>query len=613
MSELGALTVKISADTTELKGALKDADNQIKKTGDSLDANLSAGLKTLAIASAAAVAGLGYFVKQTMDAIGTTTDLAYRLNTSIASLQAFQRAAQLTGIEDTSGLLTIFNRQLSEAATTAEGPAAEALKRLNLTAAQLLELPIDQRVQLLGERMVALVPAGQQAAMATAFFGRSAQAMLEILRDSGSIQSAKKELEDLGVALSDIDAEKVNEAGDAMTTFGLAVQGAATQLTLAMAPVIYKISQDFAQAARETGGFKSVMEGVALTSYMVYEGLSNVAKGLGMVVLQGAIAAQQIEEFLFSANNTDSITKLRTTIDDMWKSMDGSMAVESFKLAQEELAKIAQQAAEKKDIGNTDVGAVGLTEAQKKALDDKINALREATMQEIELENYKYQENAKLLLEALEAKRITMEEYNKIFFDMDLKHIQSITDLNRKAALDRIAIAERESRDVNAMRTQSVNLAVGLLQTLGQKSKAAALAAILLNRGLAIATTIQNTAVAQMRALAELGPIAGAAAAGTIGAYGAAQIGLIAATGLLEAGGALSGGGDIGSGGNTVGTATSSINANQTALTSNTGAVPNNAVVQITLVGDNYGKEQVRNLITAINDAVADGSTLRLT
>jgi hypothetical protein len=53
--------------------------------------------------------------------------------------------------------------------------------------------------------------------------------------------------------------------------------------------------------------------------------------------------------------------------------------------------------------------------------------------------------------------------------------------------------------------------------------------------------------------------------------------------------------------------------ASNVGLTGNTGAVPNQAVVQITLVGDNYGKEQVRNLISAINDAVADGSTLRLT
>lgn len=615
MSELGALTVKISADTTELKNALKDTDSQVKRAGESLDSNLASSLKNIAVVSAAAVAGLGYFVKQTMDAIGANVDLAYRLNTTVASLQALQRAAQLAGVEDASGMLNIFNRNLSEAALTAEGPAQDALKKLNLTASQLLSLPVDERVSLLGQRMMELIPAGQQAAIATAFFGRSAQQMLEVLRNSNAIQDAKKELSDLGVLLSDIDAQKVDEAGDAMTTFGLAVQGAGNQLSLALSPVIYKISQDFANAARETGGFKTIMEGVAVTSYMVYEGLSNVAKGLGMVVLQGAIAAQQIEEFLFRANNTESISKLRSTIDDMWKSMDGTMSVEAFRKSQEEITKIAEEALAKKQIGNTDIGGVGMSEKDRKALEDNIKALREATMQELELEQYKYDESAKLLLQALDAKVITMADYNKIFFDMDLKHANAITELNRKAALDRLAIQERESRDVNNMRTQTANLAVGLLQTLGQKSKAAALAAILLNRGLAIATTIQNTAVAQMRALAELGPIAGPPAAATIGAYGAAQIGLIAATGLLEAGGAMggAGGGSIGAGGNTAGTAVSNINANETALTSNTGAVPNNSVVQITLVGDNYGKEQVRNLITAINDAVADGSTLRLT
>lgn len=611
MSELGELKVKISADTTDLKGALKDADNQVKKTGESLDNNLAAGLRNVGIATAAAVAGMAFFVKSTMDAIGANVDLAYRLNTSVSSLQALQRAAQLSGVEDATGMLMIFNRQLSEAATTAEGPAAEALKRLNLTAAQLLELPIDERVTLLGERMMALIPAGQQAAVATAFFGRSAQQMLEVLRSSTAIQDAKQELIDLGVALSDLDAQKVDEAGDAMTTFGLAVQGAGNQLSLALAPVIYKISQDFANAARETGGFKSIMEGVAITSYMVYEGLSNVAKGLGMVVLQGAIAAQQIEEFLFRANNTESITKLRTTIDDMWKSMDGSMAIESFKKSQEELNKLAEEALAKKQIG-TDGGAgsVGLTEAQKKALDEKIEALRQASMQEIELEQYKFMRNNELLLEALEYKRITMEEYNKIFEQMELKHVKTLTDLTQKAAMDRIATAEREGREVNAARTQTVNLAVGLLQTLGQKSKAAALAAIILNRGLMIATAIQNTAAAATRALVT--DPTGATSA-YVSALGYAQVGIIAATGLLEAGGAIGGdSGAIGAGGSTVATNTGNVMASANAL-SPPGSTPNNAVVQITLVGDNYGKEQVRNLITAINDAVADGSTLRLT
>lgn len=615
MSELGALSVKISADTSELKSALKDTDAQIKRTGDSLDNNLSAGLRNLAIASAAAVAGLGYFVKQTMDAVGANNDLAYRLGTTVASLQALQRAAQMAGIEDASGMLSIFNRQLSEAATTAEGPASDALKRLNLTANQLLVLPIDERVQLLGTRMQELIPASQQAAVAVAFFGRSGQQMLEVLRNTQVLEQTKKDLVAMGVALSDLDSQKIDEAGDAMTTFGVAVSGAGNQLALALAPVIYKISQDFANAAKETGGFKSIMEGAAIAGYGFYAVLSDIVHGLGAFVISGAAAAQTLQSFLFGTDNTESIKRLSDAFTEMYSSIGKSgTIIEDFKAMQAELDAIAQEALDKraKDTGGP-MGQVGLTEAQKKALDEKVEVLRQAALGEIELERYKLAEQGNLLLEALEAKRITYEEYNKIFEQLELKHVNTVTDLNRKAALERIAIAERESRDVNNMRTQSVNLAVGLLTTLGQKSKAAALAAVLLNRGLMIAQTIQNTAAAQMRALAELGPIAGPPAAATIGAYGAAQVGLIAATGLLEAGGALSGGGNIGSGGNTVGTASSNIMASETGLTSNVGAVPNQSVVQITLVGDNYGIEQVRNLISAINDAVADGSVIRLT
>ena len=613
MSELGELKVRISADTSELKTALKNTDAEVKKAGESLETNLSAGLRNVAIATAAAVAGIALFVNRTMDMVGATTDLAYRLNTSVSSLQAFQRAAQLTGIEDATGLLTIFNRQLSEAATSAEGPAAEALKRLGLSAAQLLQLPIDERIALLGERMVALIPAGQHAAIATAFFGRSAQQALEILRDSSSIQSAREELVRLGVALSNVDAEKINEADDSLTSFGLAAQGAGTQLTLALAPVLYKISQDFSNAAQESGGFKTVMETVAIAGYALYAVLSDIAHGLGMIVVSGAAAAQTLHSFLTGADNTASIDKLKYAMEQMWESSGKSKTVvEDFKAMQAELDKVAEEALAKKRVGtDTGAGTVGLTEAERKALDDKIEALRQATMTEIELEQYKFMRNSELLLEALEAKRITMEEYNGIFERMELQLATNQTEIARKAAMERIALADRETREVNQMRTQAVNLAVGLLTTLGQKNKAAALAAILLNRGLMIATAIQNTAAAATRALVT--DPTGATSA-YVNALGYAQVGIIAATGLLEAGGAL--GNDtsaIGSGGNTVGTNTGNVISNANALTNNTGAVPNQAVVQITLVGDNYGKEQVRNLISAINDAVADGSTLRLT
>jgi hypothetical protein len=62
------------------------------------------------------------------------------------------------------------------------------------------------------------------------------------------------------------------------------------------------------------------------------------------------------------------------------------------------------------------------------------------------------------------------------------------------------------------------------------------------------AEIVQNTAAAQVRALAELGPIAGPAAAAKIALFGKLQAGLVAASGLAQASSA-GGGGSRGGGG----------------------------------------------------------------
>jgi hypothetical protein len=102
-------------------------------------------------------------------------------------------------------------------------------------------------------------------------------------------------------------------------------------------------------------------------------------------------------------------------------------------------------------------------------------------------------------------------------------------------------------RQQGAQHVISAQMAAGqafsnLLGIMGQKSKAAAIAAIAVNTALQAAQAIQNTAAAQTRALAELGPIAGPPAAAAIGAWGATQVALIIAAGALQGFNQLKGG-----------------------------------------------------------------------
>jgi len=179
----------------------------------------------------------------------------------------------------------------------------------------------------------------------------------------------------------------------------------------------------------------------------------------------------------------------------------------------------------------------------------------------------------------LEEARVAAEEADReadiLVFERRQERDQASTSafiksaLKRAAATRRIRFAEaREDRAIAVakgrleeqsaantirLRQATAQTSIRILQVLVGKNKTVAKALFLVEKGLAIARTVQNTAAASVKALAELGPIAGPPAAAAIQAFGAAQIGLIAATALAGVssvgGGGLSIGGGFGGGG----------------------------------------------------------------
>jgi len=137
----------------------------------------------------------------------------------------------------------------------------------------------------------------------------------------------------------------------------------------------------------------------------------------------------------------------------------------------------------------------------------------------------------------------------------------------------------------------------GFLQQFAGKSKAAAVAAIAIQKGLSIAQIIANTAAAQMRALAELGPIAGPPVAAKMGLYGKLQAGLVAATGLSQA---MGGGG---------GSSTSIGQGTGTSSAASAPASPTQTV-SINLQGDTFSRGSVEGLLEQIQSQLDRGGRL---
>jgi hypothetical protein len=196
-------------------------------------------------------------------------------------------------------------------------------------------------------------------------------------------------------------------------------------------------------------------------------------------------------------------------------------------------------------------------------------------------------------------------ELARQFFDSRLVNETEFNNLIAQESFRHSIAMQQIAQNTAAMQMQATSGALqeasNLFGVFAAKSKAAAVAQIILNKGLAIAQAVQNTAVAQTRALAELGPIAGPPVAASIAAWGKVQIALIAATGLGQIAGlggssAPRAGGGSGSG---------------TDVSTSTDTAPPSRAIHITLEkAALYSAEQVQELMDVINEEVRNGATL---
>ncbi|MFN4203774.1 MAG: phage tail tape measure C-terminal domain-containing protein [Tabrizicola sp.] len=211
-----------------------------------------AGIALAAVAAAAAAAGVA-MVRSGLANIDTQAKLAQSMRTTVESIQTLTWAGELAGvsmgeIEQVTKKLTT---RLSEAAS-GSGAAVGALRRLNLTAAELQALPLDQRIVAIQDALNRLVPEAERAAVASDLFGdRAALAFLRI--DSATLRDAARDVQDFGVAVSAADAAQIERTGDAIARLGLIWTGLVNRLTVAVAPALEAVALRLADMARATG------------------------------------------------------------------------------------------------------------------------------------------------------------------------------------------------------------------------------------------------------------------------------------------------------------------------------------------------------------------------
>jgi hypothetical protein len=262
---IGSLAVNVVARTGSLVRGMTKARGVVKTFA--IGATVAMGVAT------AAVAGSLRVFNDMAPAIDRVAKASDRLDIPTEKLTALGHAASLagTGPQALEKSLTKMLRNVGDAATLGTGAAADAIANLGLNADQLKNQGTEQTFLEIGDAINKLPTAAEKTAAAMAIFGKSGADLLPLFATgSEGIRLAMADAEALGKTFSREQANLVEQANDAMTRAGAAVDGLKTQLTVALAPAIAIVANTFADwvasmnsGAGAAGAFGGAMRGFA--------------------------------------------------------------------------------------------------------------------------------------------------------------------------------------------------------------------------------------------------------------------------------------------------------------------------------------------------------------
>ena len=645
VGNIGGINVKVTADIAGFHAAMNRVGAKVSSTASKVRESSQVYQRWATVGAAAALAVGTAMIKsqmQQLDALAKTSDA---LGVQQKQLQALQHVAELTGTgaAQLSVNLERMQRRIGEVARKG-GQAEAALTEIGIAAKDMINLPADEQLVRISQAMQGVDNASIKASIAMDLFGRDGVRMLKMMEQLGKdgLAPTVADLEAMGVALSRLDTAKVEQANDAMFRSSQVTSGLLNKVAVKLSPIIEGIANSFTDAAKESGGFGDSIDSVfskALTVVgvfadglhgiqIIFKGLEVAARSIGVVFWEVfRVMTVGMEQFINTAINsvnsmiesinsiglvtlptlgkfsssaaamfTDISTKAKEGVLDALSEMNNmaleplpSEQIDAFVAKAQEASQAMAEAATAGSGGGT--STVGLTEEERKSLEERLETIRTSLMTEAELKQAAFQADVEALQLKLQTDAEFQAEHDQLLRERAMQHGQEMTDIEKKASDARLAVIESE-RQSKLSAYQSMFSGLASLMNTNSKAlfnigKAAALANVGIN-------TWESASEAYAGGLKVSGgnPVVGAAFAATAVAAGLAQAANIAKQKI--GGASASGASQSFSGGMPV---------------TNTGQQQQTQNVDVYLSGDNFSRGGIAGLIGTINDYIGDGGT----
>ena len=209
-----------------------------------------------------AAAGLALITERTITAGAEMGRLAESVGISAQSLSEWQYAAKTVNLEGDK-MADIFkdvSEKIGEFAAVGTGGATDVFERLNLNVNELVKLAPDQQLIKIGEALDGVATKSEKIAFMEMLAG-DASRLLPLLEDNAEgLRNLQQEARDLGLSISDLDAEKLKIAKESMERAQGAVQGLMNKIAIQAAPIVEVLANKFVDVAVAGDGAAGAIE-----------------------------------------------------------------------------------------------------------------------------------------------------------------------------------------------------------------------------------------------------------------------------------------------------------------------------------------------------------------
>ena len=570
----------------------KGADKAVDRTAQ----NLKRASGVMVIATGAVSASLFAMVKTTANSADHLSKLEARLGISAEGFSSLAHAAEMSDISMSTLEMSMQRqtRRLSEAAQ-GTGQAVAALDSLGLSAKALKDMKPEEAFMKIAAEMEKVPSKADRARIAMQLWDTEGVKLNQMIAEgTENIEALRERAELLGLTFDSQTAAASARLNDEISDLGNMAIGVKNTFSKDLIPFFGEFAgliNESLMEIKKSGDLDKWAADMAEGVITAFSATAEVAINMPTVWHASMVSVKTIA--------ADGVAIIDTVLLGVEK-FYGVMALlpgtigQPYQMAAADISEMRESLS---DIG-TDL-LISADASSTAGEEWAIWALK--AQSSIDAVRNKVIEDAVLATEIKAEGHLAEEEAARV-------HESNLTDISTKEAAKRAQAEQRVQLQIMNMRFTVANQAIGLIRTLGGNSKKAAIAAIALEKGLAIARTVMNTEAAAINAMASLPYPANLAAAAQVRTMGAISIGIIGATGLAQAA-------SVGSGGASAGSPGGEPTRTQEAATSLIGADTSTQIaaqdITIVIKGEVVTAETIDKLVEPIVDGINRGGLER--